>query len=570
MARARQIALVLGLAFQAAGCDIVQGFQHAGDALFPPVETYLDVPGYRITGGHFRYLDMITSTEPYILARSATDGDDTLFLMHFNAPVPCAIPNVARYFTGAGANTKRTYVAFFDASDSDILHFSDVDCAPLDFTLEHANLPIGYSPTGLVIQVGPDLFDVNPGAGSSKLLASSLEAFDAQRHLVRAGGRIGVFDSNWALVRWVGDAVVGWASAFGSTFFEDKGGIQRLTITDSNGTRTASTLTLAPDACDLTILPQAPHLQLIGYHAPCAEMTATVWDAQTHRASALPFAPNLGRLKLFGSSKDSHPDFTTDPYFAVYLTDLDADGDTGTLHLRALDGSDLALGGGAALERVDLATAANNDDYDGGFALLDVDGETGRFVHFDFDGNVSDIATGVVRRPAEPAWTRLVIAVSDQLNDLAEVVDGQVVTVAHDVPNNRYAYAPRAGNSPLSGQLAWFHDLHGDLGTLSLASPNPSSGLLDDQGHEALYKATPVAQDVYVNGHGFMVDLPGFVYFAAWDEKNGTGRLDYSNQELGFSATVSDGVSDYLQPGSGLLYTVPFGSAAGIWLARGK
>jgi hypothetical protein len=67
-----------------------------------------------------------------------------------------------------------------------------------------------------------------------------------------------------------------------------------------------------------------------------------------------------------------------------------------------------------------------------------------------------------------------------------------------------------------------------------------------------------------------MVDLPGFVYFAAWDEKNGTGRLDYSNQELGFSATVSDGVSDYLQPGSGLLYSVPFGSAAGIWLARGK
>ncbi|HSU42251.1 MAG TPA: hypothetical protein VLJ38_21870 [Polyangiaceae bacterium] len=570
MARARQIALVLGLALETLGCDIVQGFQHAGDALFPPVETYLDVPGYRMTTGHFRYLDMITSSEPYILARSATDGDDALFVMHFNAPTPCAIPNAARYWTGAGADTKRTYVAFFDASDSGILHFSDLDCTPLDFTLEHANLPIDHSPTGLVLQVGPDLFDVNPAAGTTKLLASSLEAFDAQHHLVRAGGRIGVFDSDWALVRWVGDGVVDWASAFGTTFFEDKGGIQRLTITDANGTRTASTLTLDSSACDLTILPQTPHLQLVGYHAPCAETTATVWDAQTHQASALPFATNLDHLKLFGSSTDSHPDFKTDTYFALYLADLDASGDTGTLHLRTLDGTDLVVGGGAALERAELARNANDSDYSGGFALLDVDGPTGRFVRFDFDGNVSDIATGVVRRPAEPSWTRLVIAVNDAVNDLAEVVNGQAVTVAHDVPNNRYAYSNRFEDNPLSGRLAWFQDLHGDLGTLSLASPDPSSGMIDDQGHEPLYRATPVAHDVYMNGHGFMVDLPGFAYFAAWDAKNGTGRLDYSNEELRFSATVSEGVSDYLQPGSGLLYTVPFGSAAGIWLARGK
>ena len=570
MARARQVALVLCLAAEALGCDIVQGFQHAGDALFPPVETYLDVPGYLMTAGHFRYVDMVTSSEPFILARSATDGDDTLFAMHFDKPTPCAIPNAPSYWTGAGPEAKRTYVAFFDASNSGILRFSDLDCTPLDFTLEHANLPVGYSPTGLVIQVGSDLFDVDPAAGATKLLASSLEAIDSQRHLVRANGRIGVFDTDWALVRWVGDGVVGWASAFGATFFQDNGGIQRLTITDSNGTRSATTLTLAADGCDLAILPQTPHLELVAYHAPCAEQTATVWDAQTHQPATLPFAPNLGRLKLFGPSKDSHPDVATEPYFSLYLSDLDADGDLGTLHLRALDGTDFVLGSGAALERAELGTDASSNDYSGGFALLDVDGETGRFVHFDFDGNVSDIATGVVRRPAEPAWTRLVITGDDGVTDLAEVVDGQAVTVAHDVPSERYAYSNRFDGNPLSGRLAWFDELNGNVGTLSLASPDPTSGVLDDQGHEALYRASAVAHDVYLNGHGFMANLPGFVYFAAWDARSGTGRLDYSNEELGFSATVSEGVSDYLQPGSGLLYTIPFGSAAGIWLARGK
>ena len=33
---------------------------------------------------------------------------------------------------------------------------------------------------------------------------------------------------------------------------------------------------------------------------------------------------------------------------------------------------------------------------------------------------------------------------------------------------------------------------------------------------------------------------------------------------------VSEGVADYVQPGSGLLYSVPYGDAAGIWLARAK
>jgi hypothetical protein len=569
LARTRQVALAFALGLCSA-CDVVQGFEHAGDALFPPVETYLDVPGYRMTAGHFRYLDMVTTSEPFILARSATDGDDTLFVMHFHSPTPCSIPNVASYWTDGSPDTKRTYLAYFDPTDSGVLHFSDLDCTPLDFTLDNANLPIGFSTTGLVIQVGTDLFDIDPVTQSTNLLASSIQGLDVTHHLVLADGRIGVFDDHWAFVRWIGDGVVAWQSAFGATFYEDKGGIERLTLADSNGIRTASTVTLATDACHLTILPTTPHLDLVGFHAPCADQKPAVWDAQTHQGAALDWDVDLHHVKFFGTSPDDHPNLATDPYFAVYLAAFDSATNTGELHARLLDHTDLVLGSGAALERADLSTATGHGTYSGGFALLDVSGETGRFVRFDFDGNVSDVATSVIRSPAESAWTRLVVATSDELADLEEIVDGQAVTVAHDVPRRRYAYLNRYEGNPLAGRLAWFHDVSGDVGTLSLAAPDPKSQVLDDQGHEALYRATPIERGVFAQGHGFMYDLPGFVYYTHWDAESATGRLSYSNVELGFSATVSDGVSDYLQPGSGLLYAVPFGAGAGIWLARGK
>ncbi|HEV8550869.1 MAG TPA: hypothetical protein VGQ57_17605, partial [Polyangiaceae bacterium] len=134
----------------------------------------------------------------------------------------------------------------------------------------------------------------------------------------------------------------------------------------------------------------------------------------------------------------------------------------------------------------------------------------------------------------------------------------------------RYAYTPAHPIDEFKGKMAWFSDYEGNSGTLSLAAPNPHLPGTDDQRGGSPYSATPIARGVYVNRHGFLNDLPGFVYLTRFDEATRTGELDYSNTELGFSSIVSDGVADYEQPGSGLLYSVPFGEGAGIWLARAK
>ena len=55
-------------------CDIVQGFENAGDALFPPQKTYLETPGFRLAEGGFHRLNVGVGDELYLLAR---DSDPT-------------------------------------------------------------------------------------------------------------------------------------------------------------------------------------------------------------------------------------------------------------------------------------------------------------------------------------------------------------------------------------------------------------------------------------------------------------------------------------------------------------
>ena len=95
--RPRRLALGL-VALALAGCDIVQGFQDAGDALFPPVKTYLDAPGYRLVKGGYREMELVASSELFLVARSSKEGATGLFSMRYADPEPCEIPEVGRYW----------------------------------------------------------------------------------------------------------------------------------------------------------------------------------------------------------------------------------------------------------------------------------------------------------------------------------------------------------------------------------------------------------------------------------------------------------------------------------------
>jgi len=577
LARARQIARTL-LAISAfatlPACDIVQGFQNAGDALFPPVKTYLDVPGFRLVSGGYRELDLMTSSEPFIFARSATPGDSSLYVMRYQAPHPCRIPDVTGYWSDADEHASRTYIAYYDGTGSSTVHFSDTSCTRYELELEDADLPVGFTPSGLVIHAGSDLLVANPEAGTTRLLASGVQEIDGARRLVRANGQLGAFDRDFSPIGWVGSGVTRVVAAFGAVYFEDDDGIHRMTITSDENPRMTTT-SVERDACNLTVLPPTSELELLAFHSPCQDARLVVWDVATKATVplGLPADPSYLRLsetRSAGGIARRHPDLATDPYWAFYLADIDASTGTGTLIVKLPDGSELPLGEGAALERTELAPSRTGSDPTGGFALLDAQAGSGRFVRWDTSGNVSEVATGVIRDPASLIWTRLVLDVDATRADLAEVVNGEAVVVAHNVPKQRFAFAASHPVAEFAGKMAWFQDLEGTEGTLAIAAQKEGSAVVDDQRLQPLYESTAVAHGVHVSRNGFMNDLPGLVYFTHYDLATGTGTLEYSNAELGFSAIVSEGVADYVQPGSGLLYSIPSGEGAGIWLVRAK
>jgi hypothetical protein len=578
LARARQIgrsALLASALFALPACDIVQGFKNAGDALFPPVKTYLDVPGFRVVAGSYRELDVMTSSEPFIFARSATEGDNALYVMRYQAPKPCKIPDVTGYWSDGSETASRTYIAYYDGTGSNTLHFSDTSCTPYPLEIDDAELPSGFTPSGLVVHAGSDLYGVNPAAAAMKLIASNVQDIDAQRRLVRADGELGAFDRDWSPIGWVGSGVTRFTAAFGAIFYEDDQGIHRLTITNDDAP-SLTTLDIDDSACNLTVLPPSSELDLLAFFSPCDAERLAVWDNETRQQVPLGIAADPHFLRITETRATSlvgprpHPNLAKDPFWAFYLTDIDKDSRTGSLVVKLPDDSELELGDGAALERTELAPPRTGGDYTGGFALLDAQNGSGRFVSWDTAGTVSDIATGVLRQPANPLWSRLVVAVDDTRVDLTEVVNGEAVVVGHNAARQRYAYTASHPVSELAGKMAWFLNLEGTEGTLAIAGPNPDTTVLDDQRLERLYSSTTVADGVHVTRNGFMSDLPGLVFFTHYDARSGTGRLEYSNAELGFSALVSEGVADYVQPGSGLLYSVPYGEAAGIWLARAK
>src|SRR6185503_2592834 len=88
-------ATALAVAFALTGCDIVQGFQDAGDALFPPQKTYLEAPGFRLAPGGFRRLNVGVGDELYLLARTSEEGAaPALYSMRYVDPKPCRIDGV--------------------------------------------------------------------------------------------------------------------------------------------------------------------------------------------------------------------------------------------------------------------------------------------------------------------------------------------------------------------------------------------------------------------------------------------------------------------------------------------
>jgi hypothetical protein len=542
------------------GCDIVQGYQDAGDALFPEQSTHLAAPGLRLVRGHYSGLGVVAGTDVYLLAREADDASGKLISMRYADPDPCQIEGVGRFGTTREESRDPPLISYFnDEARRGKLRFADAKCRTYPLTFEDALLPISETEQSLVVWAGSDLWLATPETGSQELLVGGvtdvINRVFGRRFAVLAEGRLVVFDATWKNQGTFGEEVTEVRRAGQSLFYTDSAGVHRIVASEADSHVVESEL-LVEDACWLA----TQDGKWVTLKSPCSEGKVLAIHEPTGQTFTLPFDANAADVKLVPALDSPGLDPLADPFWFFYLRSGDVEGSEDTLFVRTPSGDEHALGARATLRQLRLLESESETH---GYALIDLDGETGRYVWWNAAGETRVLAENVMWRP-----DRLIIDYDGSVGSVAVPSDKSVVTLAERVRWDAFEY-----QDATKKWTVLQHDLQEEgAGRLSVF-PNGIDELESWEPGKPLVapELSPVASNVIVFGTSSLEDvLSGVTYLTDFDLTTLTGRLEYRNLDLRFTARVNDGVAAYLVSHDEILYSIPYGDDAGIWLATAK
>lgn len=553
------LAFIAGLA--TASCNIVQGFQDAGDTLFPEQKTYLAAPGVQLVNGGYSDLGFAVGTDIYLVARGTDDTTGGLFSMPYGDPKPCLIPAVGRFWATSNANRKVPLFAYFADNESQgLLQFADANCSRFDLQFDGARLPVAETDSSLVIWAGNDLWLATPELDLQQQLASDVQDFQrsALGYVVRTSSNLQLFDADWVPLGSFGDQVVYLRVVGSNLMFSDNAGVHRLSGTPQD----LKDEVVAEDACELGMQDGT----WATFRSPCSSGPVIALNVASDKQFELSFDADPQRLKLVPARGSAGADPTQDPFWFFGMRDGGTDDSQATLVVQPPTGSEFTLGAHATFQQLQLLQSAEETH---GYALVDVDDNgSGNYLWWDAAGHTKQLAQHALSQPS-----RLIVDFDGSLGKLAVVSGDRLLVLAKGVPWPEFEYRDATRE-----WTALFHDLnlpgqpHGQTGQLSVFY-----GSLD------ALQATPVGdpftapdlQLIAPSAAVFRVAalgqvLSGVMYLSDFDEQLGTGSLDYRNLDLRFTAHVADGVSDYAVVNDQVLYAVPRGENAGIWLVSGK
>jgi hypothetical protein len=565
--RQGKVALTLCLfGLSQSGCDIVQGFRDASSAVFPDEKTYFDAPGFRLVRGEFRQLEFASGSSLYLLARPADREDSSLYVMKYADPRPCVLPKVKDHWPGAGVFLDATTIAFTEEGTRvGTLRFADGDCNMYPLSVNATYVPFGETAEGFLTYQNHgekhDLVMINPVTGVVRTIAAEADlvaAFSAF-YVIVSNGRIGAFKPEFTEVAWIGDMVTRMNPAGSSFFYEDRHGIHRLQGTSADSVH--DTL-IAEGGCRLGFPRNLGSAETwVTYHFPCDTKKLVVYGESVGKSSELDINVDDPHFMAFLPAYPAQTgDPAVDPFYTFYLAERN-DANTGKLWLRTPDRQTKVLGEHADIGRLSVVPSAAETH---GYALVDVnvnaDGDTGRFIRWETDGSTRDIATKVLRNSSD-----LVTNYDGKTGQFQLFSDAGLSVVSRRIPPSGFK-----SREPKGRWTAIIDDYDEPNGTLSI-----TESALDLSESERTLGPPPnlevIARNVLWDGRTrFVPALPGIGYFTHYDKASDTGRLDYRNLELRFTATVSDGVADYLATPGGLIYSVPYGDGAGIWVVRSR
>lgn len=543
-----------------AGCNIVQGFQDAGDSLFPEQSTHLASPGLQLVRGHYRGLGLIGGSELYLIARGADDDSGKLYSIRYADPKPCEIPEVGRFYSTRERSRAAPLLAYFnDDARRGTLHFADAACNAYPFSMEDARLPVAETEHGVVVWAGSDLWLATPETSTQRKLSDGVDevirSVFGRRFAVRANGRLKLFDSFWNEQGTFGDEVSSVLRLGQSLFFLDATGLHRIVAASSGSGVVEDAAAFVGDAC--SIASQDDKWLLL--RAPCEDGETRVIYEPTGRSFTLPFDANPRQLRLVPARGSRGRDPSKDPFWFFYVRSGDDEASQNTLFVRTPEGSEHALGANSTLSQLRLL---ESDRETHGYALVDIDGDTGRYVWWNPEGETRTLSDNALL-----GSDRLIVDSDGTVGNVAVTSGDRLRVVAEGVPWQAFEYTDQTG-----GWTALFHDMKDGVGRLS-SIPNGLSDL-EAVPEDAPFEApalSGIASNVAVLSTLSLDDvLSGVVYLTDYDLTTRTGHLAYSNLDLRFTADVNDGVSDYLVTHDEVLYTIPYGDDAGIWIVEGK
>ena len=545
------------------GCNVVQGFQDAGDTLFPEQKTYLAAPGVQLLSGGYHDVDFAIGANIFLLSRITDDTQGGLVSMPYGDPRPCLIPSVGRYWSSRNVTRGPPLLAYFNEDASrGTLHFADGNCTTFELEFEDALLPVGDTESSVVVWAGTDLWLATPGTGQQQKLATGVtdvvRGAIGKGFVVRAGGRIAWFKSDWTSQGEFGAQVVSVRLAGNTVFYSDSGGVHRLIA----GPQGPEDHLLAADACGLGM----QSTTWATFRAPCSGGQVFAVHEPTGNQFQLPFDADPERLKLVPARGSRGLDPSLEPFWFFGMRDGDGDALQGTLVVKPPTGDEFTLGSHATFLQLRLLEAPEEAH---GYALVDVASDgSGRYLWWDGQGQTKVLAEHVLSQP-----NRLIVDFDGSLGKLAVTSGDRLLVLAEGVPWPAFEYRDSTRK-----WTALFHDLispgqpHGQNGQLSVFYDTLDA--LQATPVTAPFSA-PELQVVAPRVGVFRIAalgrvLSGVMYLADYDEQSGTGRLDYRNLDLRFSAHVNDGVSDYAIVDGQVLYAIPRGKDAGLWLVSSK
>jgi len=543
----------------AAGCNIVQGFQDAGDSLFPEQSSHLAAPGLRIASGHYNRLGLMVGAEVYLLARGADDDSGKLYTMRYADPRPCAIPAVGHFGTTREATRSVPLISYFTEDvRRGTLRFADATCKTFPLTFDDARLPVAETEHELVVWAGSELWLATPETGARERLADGvtdvIRGVLGRRAAVRANDQITIFDASWKERGTFGQGVGSVLRAGQSLFYTDALGVHRIIASPAGGEAVADEL-LVEDGCSLG----SQDGTWVALRSPCSGGELLLVHEPTGRTFTLPFDAEPTALQLVPARNSRGRDPLTDPFWFFYLRSGPAEGSENTLFVRTPAGDEHALGAHSTLQQLRLLESESETH---GYALIDVDGATGRYIWWNAAGETRVLADNAMARP-----NRLIVDFDGTEGKVAVTSGDRLEIVASRVPWQAFEYQDSSRK-----WTVLFHDMQAGVGRLS-AFPAGLDGLdaVPPAAPFAAPELTDVASNVVAFGTSSLNEvLSGVIYLTHFDATTLTGRLEYRNLELRFTAHVNDGVSDYLVSHDEVLYAVPYGPDAGIWLVSGK